>query len=343
MVLGCVIHGQGDLRIEELPEPEPAPGQALVAIRYGGICGSDLHYHRHGGVGDFRLQEPMVLGHEVVGTVVAYGEAATGPAVGTPVAVHPATPCGECPECSDGRANVCRDTRYLGSAARTPHVQGGFASHIVVPAAQLRALPEGLEPRRAALAEPLAVALHAVRRAGAVKGRHVLVTGAGPIGCLAIAAARAAGAATITATDLLPRALEFAAAAGATACVRADDPDDPNWPSDEMDVAIEASGVAAGLDTCLRRVRRGGVVVQLGMLPPGQSPFAGNLLVAREIELRGALRFHAEFDDALRLLAAEPSFDALISGVRPAREAVEAFGQAADRSQSCKVLLDFAN
>ncbi|MEU5928235.1 L-idonate 5-dehydrogenase [Streptomyces antimycoticus] len=343
MVLGCVIHGQGDLRIEELPEPEPAPGQALVAIRYGGICGSDLHYHRHGGVGDFRLQEPMVLGHEVVGTVVAYGEAATGPAVGTPVAVHPATPCGECPECSDGRANVCRDTRYLGSAARTPHVQGGFASHIVVPAAQLRALPEGLEPRRAALAEPLAVALHAVRRAGAVKGRHVLVTGAGPIGCLAIAAARAAGAATITATDLLPRALEFAAAAGATACVRADDPDDPNWPSDEMDVAIEASGVAAGLDTCLRRVRRGGVVVQLGMLPPGQSPFAGNLLVAREIELRGALRFHTEFDDALRLLAAEPSFDALISGVRPAREAVEAFGQAADRSQSCKVLLDFAN
>ncbi|MEU5732875.1 L-idonate 5-dehydrogenase [Streptomyces antimycoticus] len=343
MVLGCVIHGQGDLRIEELPEPEPAPGQALVAIRYGGICGSDLHYHRHGGVGDFRLQEPMVLGHEVVGTVVAYGEGATGPAVGTPVAVHPATPCGECPECSDGRANVCRDTRYLGSAARTPHVQGGFASHIVVPATQLRALPEGLEPRRAALAEPLAVALHAVRRAGAVKGRHVLVTGAGPIGCLAIAAARAAGAATITATDLLPRALEFAAAAGATACVRADDPDDPNWPSDEMDVAIEASGVAAGLDTCLRRVRRGGVVVQLGMLPPGQSPFAGNLLVAREIELRGALRFHTEFDDALRLLAAEPSFDALISGVRPAREAVEAFGQAADRSQSCKVLLDFAN
>ncbi|CDR09138.1 L-idonate 5-dehydrogenase [Streptomyces iranensis] len=341
MVLGCVIHGQGDLRVEELPEPEPAPGQALVAIRYGGICGSDLHYHRHGGVGDFRLQEPMVLGHEVVGTVVAYGEGATGPAVGTPVAVHPATPCEVCPECADGRANVCRDTRYLGSAARFPHVQGGFASRVTVPAAQLRALPDGLDPRRAALAEPLSVALHAVRRAGAVKGRHVLVTGAGPIGCLTIAAARAAGAATITATDLLPRALEFAAAAGATACVRADDPDDPNWPSDEVDVAIEASGVAAGLDTCLRRVRRGGVVVQLGMLPPGQSPFAGNVLVAREIDLRGALRFHTEFDDALRLLAAEPSFDELISGVRPVGEAAEAFALAADRSQSCKVLLDF--
>ncbi|MET8183909.1 L-idonate 5-dehydrogenase [Streptomyces sp. NPDC005336] len=340
-MLGCVIHGQDDLRVEEIPEPRPEAGQALVAIRYGGICGSDLHYHRHGGVGDFRLQEPMVLGHEVVGTVVAYGEGATGPAPGTPVAVHPATPCGACPECVDGRANVCRDTRYLGSAARTPHVQGGFAARIAVPAAQLRALPDGLEPRRAALAEPLAVALHAVRRAGELKGRHVLVTGAGPIGCLVVAAARAAGAATITVTDLLPRALEFAAAAGATACVRADDPADPHWPSDEADLAIEASGVAAGLDTCLRRVRRGGVVVQLGMLPPGQSPFAGNLLVSREIELRGAFRFHTEFDDALRLLAAEPSFDALISAVRPVQEAAEAFALAADRGRSCKVLLEF--
>ncbi|MFD7501633.1 L-idonate 5-dehydrogenase [Streptomyces sp. NPDC059850] len=341
MVLGCVIHGQGDLRVDELPEPEVAPGQALVAIRYGGICGSDLHYHAHGGVGDFRLKQPMVLGHEVVGTVVSYGEGASGPAPGTPVAVHPATPCGVCPECAGGRANICRDTRYLGSAARFPHVQGGFASRIAVPAGQLRVLPEGLEPRRAALAEPLSVALHAVRRAGDLAGRNVLVTGSGPIGCLAIAAARAAGAASITATDVLPRALEFAAAAGATACVRADDPDDPNWPSAEVDVAIEASGVAAGLDTCLHRVRRGGVIVQLGMLPPGQSPFAGNLLVAREIDLRGAFRFHEEFDDALRLLAAEPSFDALISGVRPVREAKEAFAQAADRRESCKVLLDF--
>ncbi|MGW3567724.1 L-idonate 5-dehydrogenase [Streptomyces sp. NPDC000941] len=341
MVLGCVIHGQGDLRVDELPEPTPAPGQAVVAIRYGGICGSDLHYHRHGGVGDFRLSEPMVLGHEVVGTVVGYGEGASGPAPGTPVAVHPATPCGVCPECADGRANVCRDTRYLGSAARTPHVQGGFAGRIAVPAEQLRALPEGLELRRAALAEPLAVGLHAVRRAGDLKGRHVLVTGAGPIGCLVVAAARAAGAARITVTDLLPRALEFAASAGATACVRADDPADPNWPDGEVDVAIEASGVAAGLDTCVRLIRRGGVVVQLGMLPPGQSPIAGNLLVSREIEVRGAFRFHAEFDDALRLLAAEPSLESLISAVRPVRESVDAFALAADRSRSCKVLLEF--
>ncbi|MGP4010035.1 L-idonate 5-dehydrogenase [Streptomyces sp. 4N124] len=341
-MLGCVIHGQGDLRVAELEAPSPGPGEALVAVRYGGVCGSDLHYWRHGGVGDFRLKEPMVLGHEVVGTVVSYGAGASGPLPGTAVAVHPATPCGVCPECADGRRNVCRDTRYLGSAARFPHVQGGFAGRFTVPAEQVRPLPAGLEPRRAALAEPLSVALHAVRRAGAVAGRHVLVTGAGPIGCLVVAAAKAAGAGRVTVTDLLPEALRYARVAGADTVVRADDPSDPGWPS-EVDTAVEASGVAAGLDACLRLVRRGGTVVQLGMLPPGQSPFAGNLVVSREIDLRGAFRFDTEFDEALTLLAAEPSFDGLVSAVVPVREAESAFALAADRSRSCKVLLDFGD
>ncbi|MFJ8938202.1 L-idonate 5-dehydrogenase [Streptomyces sp. NPDC102365] len=342
-MLGCVIHGQGDLRVDELPAPSPGPGEALVAVRYGGVCGSDLHYWRHGGVGDFRLREPMVLGHEIVGTVLAYGAGAGAdgtPAPGTAVAVHPATPCGVCPECAAGRRNVCRDTRYLGSAARTPHVQGGFAAHVVVPAAQLRALPAQLPLRRAALAEPLSVALHAVGRAGDVRGKHVLVTGAGPIGCLVVAAAKAAGAARVTATDLLPRALEYAVAAGADATVRADEASSPDRLS-EVDAAVEASGVAAGLDTCLRLVRRGGVVVQLGMLPPGASAFPGNLVVSREIDLRGAFRFDGEFDEALALLAREARFDHLISAVLPLPEATAAFTLAADRTQSCKVLLDF--
>ncbi|MER6733374.1 L-idonate 5-dehydrogenase [Streptomyces puniciscabiei] len=339
-MLGCVIHGAGDLRVAELPVPEPGPGEVLVAVRYGGVCGSDLHYWRHGGVGDFRLREPMLLGHEVVGTVVSYGAGTTGPVPGTAVAVHPATPCGRCPECAGGRANVCQDTRYLGSAARFPHVQGGFAERIAVPAGQVRALPEGLGLRRAALAEPLSVALHAVRRAGDVSGAHVLVTGAGPIGCLVVAAAKAAGAARVTVTDPVPQALGHSAVAGADALVRADDPDDPGWPG-EVDVAVEASGAAAGLDACLRLVRRGGVVVQLGMLPPGQSPFAGNLLVSREIELRGAFRFDAEFDDALELLAGRGEFDGLVSAVVPVREAEAGFELAGDRERSCKVLLEF--
>ncbi len=146
----CVVHGAGDLRVEERPYDGPAAGEIAVAVALGGICGSDLHYYHRGRVGDFAVSEPMVLGHEVVGRVAALGAGVEGPAapaVGTAVAVHPATPCGVCPECARGARNVCAHTRYLGSAAHTPHVQGGFAQYITVPAGQVRALPPGLGPR----------------------------------------------------------------------------------------------------------------------------------------------------------------------------------------------------
>lgn len=199
----CVVHAAGDLRVEHRPFTRPGPGQVTVAVTLGGICGSDLHYYRHGRVGDFTVREPMVLGHEVVGHVTALGAETEGPAIGTPVAVHPATPCDHCPHCAAGRRNICADTRYLGSAARTPHVQGGFAQRLTAPAAQIRPLPPELDLRRAVLAEPLSVALHAVHRAGDVTGKRVLVTGAGPIGCLVTAVLRHRGAAEIVVSDLL--------------------------------------------------------------------------------------------------------------------------------------------
>jgi L-idonate 5-dehydrogenase len=338
----CVVHGAHDLRVADRPEPEPGPGQVRIAIRYGGICGSDLHYVAEGAVGDFRVRMPMVLGHEVVGTVDAVGPDRDGsgvPEVGTAVAVHPAAPCHRCPECLAGRPNICRDTRFLGSAARMPHVDGGFAQFLVVDAAQARPLPPGLSLRAAAVAEPLAVGVHAIARAGSVAGARVLVTGSGPIGVLAAAVARAAGAAEVIVSDILDEPLAVARAVGATATVRADHPDDPAWPA-EVDVVIEASGTAPGLDSALTRVRRGGVVVQVGLLPPGRTPFAGNTLVSREIDLRGAFRYGAEFDEAVRLLADGLPVTGVVSAVFPLAEAAAAFALAADPRRSCKVLLD---
>jgi L-idonate 5-dehydrogenase len=339
-VLACVVaHGAGDLRVEQRLGAEPGPGQVRVRIGFGGICGSDLHYFHRGGVGDFVIREPLVLGHEVVGHVHALGPGVPGPAVGTPVAVHPATPCGTCPECAAGARNVCRNARYLGSAARFPHVQGGFAQHLVVAAAQIHRLPPGLDLRRAALAEPLAVAMHAVRRAGNVAGRTVLVTGAGPIGCLVVAALRAGGAARVVVSDLVDEALAVARAVGAMTAIRADDPA-ADWP-DEVDAAVEASGSAAGLEACLTHTRRGGTVVQLGLLPPGDTPVAGNLLATRELTLTGAFRFDSEFGDALQLLADGLPVEPVITHVYRADAAREAFEVAGDRRQACKVLLDF--
>ncbi|MFJ8467518.1 L-idonate 5-dehydrogenase [Streptomyces swartbergensis] len=336
-----VAHGAGDLRLEERPVPVPGPGEVAVDIRYGGICGSDLHYWRHGAVGEFRLREPLVLGHEIVGRVRQAGPGTQAPP-GTPVAVHPLASCGRCRQCLAGRRNTCLDTGYLGSAARNPHVQGGFADVLVVPAERVLALPEGLDLRLAAVAEPAAVAWHAVRQAGDVRGKRVLVTGAGPIGCLVVAALRAAGAAEITVTDVHEAPLAVAKQVGATSTVRVgagtgDGPDDL-----AADLAIESSGTPAGLRTCVYGVDRGGLVVGLGLLPPGDTPVAANALITRELRLVGSFRFDDELTEVLPALAdgrlpAEP----VVTSVLPVPHTQEAFALAADPARSCKVLLDF--
>lgn len=349
-VRALVVHGAGDVRLEERPAPVPGPGDVAVRVAYGGICGSDLHYWRHGRVGDARVREPLVLGHEVAGTVAAVGPALDGvwagapaPEPGTPVAVHPATPCGACPECRSGRRTVCRAVRYLGSAARLPHVQGGLTDVLVVPADQAIPLPVALPLPVAAVAEPAAVAWHAVRRAGDVLGARVLVTGAGPIGLLVVAVLRRAGAAEIVVTDVAPEALERAAAVGAhrTAVVGTVPDQEEALAVLDADVAIESSGSPAGLATCLRGVRRQGRVVVLGLLPPGDVPFPGNLVVTRELELVGTFRFGDEIHDVLQAFADGSLPTApVVTHVLPLADAAGALELAADPRRSGKVLLD---
>src|SRR6478735_12425564 len=150
------VHAAADLRLDDIASSSPGGNHVLIHITHGGICGSDLHYYRHGAVGAFTLREPLVLGHEVVGLIAADPSGAF--AVETPVAIHPASPCGACPECAAGVRNVCRNARYLGSAASDPHTQGGFAELILVRPDQVRPLPDSLPLSRAVLAEPLAVA-----------------------------------------------------------------------------------------------------------------------------------------------------------------------------------------
>ncbi|MFE7839947.1 L-idonate 5-dehydrogenase [Streptomyces sp. NPDC057474] len=341
-----VAHGAEDLRLEERPVPEPGPGEVAVDIRYGGICGSDLHYWRHGAVGEFRLREPLVLGHEIVGRVRATGPGTQAPPPGTPVAVHPLASCGTCRQCLAGRRNTCLDTGYLGSAARNPHVQGGFAEVLVVPAERVLPLPEGLDLRLAAVAEPAAVAWHAVRQAGDVRGKRVLVTGAGPIGCLVVAALRAAGAGEITVTDVHEAPLAVAKQVGATSTVRVGGSAAEREELEGLaaDIAIESSGNPAGLRTCVYGVDRGGVVVGLGLLPPGDTPVAANAVITRELRLVGSFRFDTELGEVLRALAdGRLPVDPVVTSVLPVAHTGEAFELAADPARSCKVLLDFAD
>ncbi len=339
-----VIHAPKDLRVQTIPTEPVAPGQIRVRVRRGGICGSDLHYFNHGGFGTVRIQEPMVLGHEIAGLVEQVADGVTAVAVGDRVAVSPSRPCGRCSYCQQGLQNHCLDMRYYGSAMRMPHVQGAFRQEIVCDASQAHKLADGISDGEGAMAEPLSVALHAVRRAGSLLGKRVLVTGCGPIGALIIAAARRAGAAHIVATDVSTFTLRSAARVGADETIDVAAKPDGLAPycldKGSFDVLFEASGNERALRGALDALRPRGVILQVGL--GGDMTLPLNTIVAKEFDLRGAFRFHEEFAIAVELLnKGLIDVKPLISATVPFRDSGRAFALAADRSQAMKVLLDF--
>ena len=339
-----VIHAAGDLRVEDVPTPQVLANQLRVRVRFGGICGSDLHYYQHGGFGTVRVKEPMVLGHEVAGVVEEVGPNAGAFAVGDRIAISPSRPCGACRFCQMGLQNHCLDMRYYGSAMRTPHVQGAFRREIVVETSQAHRLADTLSDREGAMAEPLSVALHAVRRAGPLLGKKVLVTGCGPIGALLVVAARRAGAGHIVVTDIGAFALRSALKVGADEIINvAEQPEALAAFASEkgqFDVLFEASGNERALRGAFDVLRPRGVIVQVGL--GGEVTLPINTIVAKEFDLRGAFRFHEEFAVAVELLnKGLVDVKPLISASVPYRDAGRAFALAADRSQAMKVLLDF--
>lgn len=335
---GVVVHGAGDLRVDELPDPTAGDGEVVIDVEWGGICGSDLSYWRHGSSGTAVLTSPLVLGHEVAGRVAEVGAGVAGVEVGQPVTVHPATLVGEhvLPERLAGRTNLWPEVRYFGSAAFQPHTDGGFVQHKAVRADQLRPLPEGVDTRHGALAEPLAVAMHAVSRAGDLAGRDVLVNGAGPIGALVVAAARYAGARRVTAADLNPSSLTIARAMGADDVV---DVSREALPGD-VELIFEASGSPRAIGGVLHAAARGGTVVQVGNLPGSAVPAALGDLVTREITWVGSYRFVDEISGALVAMAAGLDVGPLMTHSYDLDDAETALQVAADpTSGSGKVML----
>ncbi|WPU09141.1 L-idonate 5-dehydrogenase [Pseudarthrobacter oxydans] len=339
-----VAHAAGDLRIESIPLPAPLPDQAVVEIAYGGICGSDLHYWLHGAAGESVLKAPMVLGHEIVGTVIRAAADGSGPAEGAPVAVHPATPGpGEGPDYArypEDRPNLSPGCTYLGSAARFPHTDGAFSRYVNLPSRMLRVLPPGLDLKAAALIEPASVAWHAVSRAGDVRGKTFLVVGCGPIGTLTVAVLKRAGAARIVATDLHRKPLDIALAVGADEVLEASEAQ--ALAAVQADIVIESSGSHYGLATAIKGAVRGGKVVMVGLLPSGPQPVLISLAITRELELLGSFRFNDEIDEVIAALGDGSLFAAPVTThVFPLERGLEAFETAKDSAESGKVLLDF--
>lgn len=339
-----VIHAARDLRIEEREAETPGPGQVEVAIEAGGICGSDLHYFNHGGFGTVRIREPMILGHEIAGTIKATGAHGSKFAVGDRVAISPSRPCNDCEYCLRGQQNHCLNMRFYGSAMPMPHIQGAFRQRLIAEEWQCHKVDDGISINEAAFAEPFAVTLHAVARAGALLGKRVLVTGCGPIGALTIIAARAHGAREIVATDMMDAVLKKAEQVGADRTINvarnAGQLSDYAVNKGYFDVHFEASGNERAIRSGLEVLRPRGVLVQLGL--GGDVSIPQNTVVAKEIEVRGTFRFHEEFGLAVDLINRRAvDVKPLLTGCYGLDDVQTAFELAGDRSRSMKVQLSF--
>ena len=339
-----VIHKARDLRLEEREISAPGPGEVRIKMAAGGICGSDLHYFNHGGFGTIKVREPMILGHEVSGYISELGPEVEGFSVGDLVAVSPSRPCGSCHFCNIGHQNHCENMRFYGSAMPFPHIQGAFREELVALASQcVKAV--GLSAGEAALGEPLAVCLHAARRAEELLGKRVLITGSGPIGTLSVLAARAAGAGEIVVTDLEDSALSFARKVGAEKVINTRQNPDGLKPYQAgkgyFDVLFECSGAAPALVGGIAALRPRSVIMQLGL--GGDMSLPMQALTAKELDLRGSFRFHEEFETAITLMQ-NGMIDAkpLISHTVSMDEAVKGFELANDRSQSMKTQIAFS-
>lgn len=344
-MFAAVCHGKKDLRIERVEDRPLAAGEVRVSVAFGGICGSDMHYYHRGAVGDFTVREPMTLGHEISGVVIEAGEGVAHLKPGMKAALDPSRPCLSCSYCRSGRSNLCTNMFFLGSAGRFPHVQGGFAQHLVLRQDQIVVVPDHTDLLKLSVAEPLSVGLHAIRRSVPLTGKRVIVTGSGPIGLLTARSARFAGAAEVVTTDVEDAPLAVARVhmgASRTVNVASHPADLTEFESDaaQFDVAFEASGSPAALASLFKVVRRGGRIVQVGMLPAGPAPVPVNVIQSREIDLVGAFRAHDEFRLAVELIVSGAIDVApILSGTFPLSRAAAALELAGDRAKVVKLHL----
>ena len=290
----AVLVRPGEIVVEDRPVPAPGPRDVLVEVTSVGVCGSDVHWYEHGRIGDLVVRAPLVLGHECAGRIVGAGPEVTKHAVGDRVCLEPGVPCGQCRECRAGRYNLCVDVSFFG----TPPVDGAFAEFVTIHEDFAFALPDGMPDDVGALMEPLSVGIWACRKAGVTAGDRVLVTGAGPIGLLAMQVAKAFGATDVAMSDVNEHRLAVAERLGATRILHAgrDVPD-------EVDVVIECSGHPAALIAGIEALRPAGTAVLVGMGPEPTSEIPVSLIQNRELWLTGTFRYANTYPTAIALAA----------------------------------------
>jgi 2-desacetyl-2-hydroxyethyl bacteriochlorophyllide A dehydrogenase len=340
----AVLHGAKDVRFENFRMPELLPGMVLLRVKRVGICGSDLHYFEDGYCGSFVPSQPFILGHELTAEVVAVSDEASSLIVpGARVTVNPARACGFCDYCKSGRINLCRNTIMLGSGSTNPPTNGAMAEYVSVRADQCHVLPDEMDDGFGAMIEPLAVALHAVKRTS-VSGKRVLVTGGGTIGLLTALTAKAFGAVPVALSDIVTERRKSALTCGVDMVL---DPSEKNLhekvkeiTADGFDVILEASGARPALRQAFDLVKPGGTIVQIGTLGTEDILLPANQVMVKEIQFIGSFRYGNVFDEAIRLVVSgRIDLHSFISGILPLSDTNKAMHLAANKEHVLKVQL----
>ena len=307
---------------EEVPDPEPGPDEVLVAVKACGICGSDVH-GMDGSTG--RRRPPIIMGHEAAGVISRVGSRVTGWAAGDRVTFDSTIYCGRCAFCRRGLINLCDRRRVLGVSCEDYRQDGAFAEFVVLPQHILYRLPEGLAFEHAALVEPFAIALHAIRRAPPGLNDTVVAVGAGMIGLALVQALSCAGCGRLIAVDIADDRLALAAKSGATHTINSSTEDAVAeilrlTQGLGADLALEAVGMAVTVDLSLRCLRKGGAVTLIGNVTP-KTEFPLQTAVTRELTIHGSCASQGEYPACLDMLARGDLHAApLISATAPLAE-----------------------
>ncbi|MBX4151059.1 NAD(P)-dependent alcohol dehydrogenase [Paenibacillus lautus] len=303
MMSAAVLDRPLSIGVKQVPIPEPKPDEALIQVYCIGICGSDVHYYEHGRIGRYEVKEPLILGHELAGVVVRTGEKARNVSVGDRVAVEPGVTCGRCSYCKSGRYNLCPDVVFMA----TPPVDGAWAEYVAVRSDFLFRLPDEMSFEEGALLEPLSVGLHAVRRGRIRPEDRVLVLGLGPIGLLAMEAAKMSGASQVYGSDVVEYRRDLALKMGASGVInpmgesvsqRLNELTNGNG----IDLIIETSGNAGAIADSIGYVNRGGRIVFVGLPTKDAIPVDIGALVDAELDVYGVFRYANTYPAAIQML-----------------------------------------
>jgi L-iditol 2-dehydrogenase len=332
-----VLSAPSTIELQERPVPTPAPDEVLVRVGSVGVCGSDVHYYRHGRIGDYIVTAPMILGHESSGRITAVGEAVDPDRVGQRVAIEPQRPCRRCRQCMSGRYNLCPRMKFFA----TPPVDGALCRFVTIDAEMAHPVPDSMSDEAAAMLEPLSVAIATMRKAAVAAGTSVLIAGAGPIGIMCAQTARAFGATRIVVSDPVPARRDRARHYGATDVL---DPvaDDVAELAPKVDAFVDASGAPPAVVSGIKAVAPAGHVVLVGM---GAEDYSLPISYIQNTELivTGVFRYTDTWPTAIALVTSGAvDLDSLVTGRYDLDHVADALNSDADPASLKSIVIPHA-